>query len=338
MKGFLGLLNLSKRYVRWIVILIVIGLIIWGFYQLFINDPYTTDAYVQGNWIKISARVEGPVTETFVKHNQWVEKGAILFKIDPTDFRLRMKKAEGQLHAINQELGALSQAVKSASYFIVEKKALERYARIELKRMKELVTIKAVSVQRLNKAQATFESLQAQTTRAVHRLEKLKVELGTIITNGKKKVAEAELALAQKQLSYTTIRAPADGYLSNFYLRKGQYIKIGMPVFSIIEPKDWWVQANFLEFELYRIKPGQSATIRMSMYPFHAFKGKVVAIGRGISRGRVISPQNELPAIKESINWLRLFSRFPVFIKIVDLDPQFPLRVGATAAVILHVK
>jgi multidrug efflux system membrane fusion protein len=74
------------------------------------------------------------------------------------------------------------------------------------------------------------------------------------------------------------------------------------------------------------------------MYPRKIFEGKVTAIGAGISRGRNISTKNTLPIVAESINWLRLFSRFPVFIQIKNNHPQYSFRVGATAVVIIHVK
>nr|MCH9769318.1 HlyD family secretion protein [Gammaproteobacteria bacterium] len=336
MKGFFRLLNISAKRSRWLVLVIILALFVWLIYALFIANPYTTDAFVQGDWLQVAARVNGPVVKIFVLNNQVVKKGEPLFEIDPTTYQLQVHKAAGDLQAINQELDSLTEEIKVAKYLIAQRKAELYFAYLELKRFAKLSREGAVSIERFNRAQADYNSLYAQVAQAEHQLAKLRYELGSLIDNGKKKAAIAALKLAEKNLSYTTVRAKVDGIVSNFYIRKGQYINIGDPVFSLVEADHWWIQANYLEWELGRIKPGQKATVRVSIYPTHNFKGRVTAIGPGISRGRVIGMQTQLPKVKESINWLRLFSRFPVFIDVTDPNPKYPLLVGATAVVIVH--
>lgn len=338
MRTLKGLLNLTKRSVRWIVLLVVLLAIAYGYYILFIRNPYTTDAYLQGNWVKVAARVKGPIVKLYAHNNEIVHKGQLLFEIDPTTYALKVKLAQAQLHEINQQLKALIQEIRAAEDVVAEKIARLKYAEIEYKRFKLLSREDAVSVRRFNAAASNFVALQAARLQAIHTVLKLREQLDSLETNGKKKEAEATLALAKKYLSYTKIYARSNGMLSNFYVREGDYIKVGESLFSIVENDYWWVQANYLEYELRRIRPGQTADLVLSMYPGHVFKGVVTAIGPGISRGRNISLQNTLPVVQESINWLRLFSRFPVFIHIEEADKDYPLRVGATAAVIVHVR
>ncbi len=338
MRTLKGLLNLTKRSARWIVAFIIVLLLVYGYYILFIRNPYTTDAFVQGHWLKVAARVDGPVVKLNVVNNQEVHKGQVLFQIDPTLYRLRMNSAAAKLHAINQSLSALEQEIKAASYMVREREAQLKFAQIQYKRFIRLQREGAVSIARYDAAQEQLRALRAERQQAIYTLNKLEQQLGSIETNGRRAQATAELNLARKKLSYTTIIARASGKLSNFYVRVGDYIKVGEPLFSIVENEYWWVQANYLEYELRRIKPNQSADVIVSMYPGHVFKGSVTSVGAGISRGRNISKQNTLPIVKESINWLRLFSRFPVFIHITDTDKAYPLRVGATAIVMIHVR
>ncbi len=337
MRTLKGLLNLTKRNARWIVFGVILLIVIYGYYLLFIRNPYTTDAFLQGNWVQVAARVNGPVVKLFVKNNQVVEKGQALFELDPTDWRLQVSIARGNLRAINQKLAALQETINAAIHLISQKTALLEFAKKELKRFARLVTDDVVSVERFNRAQKDYRALVAEREQAIFELKKAQKQLGTIKNNGERQAAEAALNLALKKLSYTIIKAKVSGRLSNFYIRKGDYIKVGEPLFSIVEQTGWWVEANYLEFELRRIRPGQTASIVLSMYPRKIFTGQITAIGAGISRGRNISTKNTLPIVAESINWLRLFSRFPVFISIKG-DPKYPFRVGATAAVIVHVK
>lgn len=338
MRGLLDLLNLRYRLIRYLVIALIVVALGWVIYILFIANPYTTDAFVQANWVKVAARVAGPVVKIYVKNNQLIKTGQPLFQIDPTTFRIQLHHAEGRLQEIDQELMALEQAIKAQQYVIVSKQATLRYAYMEVVRLTELAKEQAVSVAQMNRAQASYGSAYAEYAQAKYNYERLKAKLGSFVNNGKRKAAQAAVALAKKELSYTTVYATVPGLVSNFYLRDGQYIQIGVPVFSIVENDKFWVQANYLEWELRRIRSGQKASVKVSMYPLHTFYGVVSAIGPGINRGRNISQQNELPNIKETINWLRLFSRFPVFIDIEHVNNKYHLRQGATAAVVVHVK
>jgi len=338
MKTLKGLLNLTRISVRWIVLLIIILAIAYGYYVLFVANPYTTDAYVQANWQQVAARVEGPIVKLYVQNNQHIIKGQALFQIDPTDFALNVKKAAGDLQYINQKLYGLQQGIQVAVHLIEEKEARLRFAILQLQRMQKLVTTGAISVEHFNSAQANFASYEAERKQAIHTLERLKYELGSLNDNGQKKAAEAALALAEKNLSYTTVRAPVSGTISSLFNRVGDYIQIGKPLFSIVEDDYWWIQANYLEYELRRLRRGQKAKIVVASYPRHVFDGEVTAIDAGISRGRVVSPVNTLQLVSESINWMRLFSRIPVYIRIINVNSDYPLRVGSTAAVTIHVR
>lgn len=336
MKKLLDLLNIRQTKIRWVIAILILCGIFFIYYLLFIRDPYTIDAYVQANWVKIAARVYGPVTEIYVKNNEQVKLGQKLFQIDPTDYQLTLNQAKGQLLTIKQHLAALSKQIDQAEYMVKEKQALLVFATEQYYRYKRLASENVVPEDTYNQSQANYTSLQSQVAQAKYNVERLKAQLSLLEHNGELQTAIAKVNLAKKRLSYTTIYAPVNGTLSNFYVRVGQYISVGESVFSVVDNSYWWIQANYLEPEIERIKPGMHAAIKVSLYPSHTFQGEVTSIGPAISRGRVISPQTQLPKVAETIQWLRLFSRFPVFIQIHVKDGDPHLRVGATAAVLIR--
>ncbi|MDF1759649.1 MAG: HlyD family secretion protein [Coxiellaceae bacterium] len=338
MKNLTDLLNLGSKKIRWIVGIIVVILLVIGYYFLFIKDPYTTDAYVQANWVKIAARIYGPITEVYVKNNETVKKGQKLFQIDPTDYQLTYNHAKGELRTVQQQLDALRQSIQVAEHLVRERKAQLIYAQEEFARFKRLSNENAVSEAQYNQSQSRFATAKSQVNQSEYTVAKLKAELGAFEHNGELHSAMAKMALAKKKLSYTTIYSPVNGTLSSFYLRVGEYIHVGENLFSIVDNSYWWIQANYLEPEIERIKAGQRAKIRVSLFPGETLNGTVTSVGPAISRGRVISEKTNLPKVAETINWLRLFSRFPVFIQIDNNDTKHPLRVGATAAVIIETK
>ena len=140
--------------------------------------------------------------------------------------------------------------------------------------------------------------------------------------------AKASLAGAQLALKNTIVHAPASGQLVNVRLRKGNNIAAGMPLFSIVEQQNWWIQANFKETDLARIKVGQPATVKVDIYPHHVFHGVVEALSQ--SSGAIFSL---LPPENATGNWVKVTQRFPVRIRITNLAPAYPLRVGASATV-----
>ncbi len=139
---------------------------------------------------------------------------------------------------------------------------------------------------------------------------------------------QAELAKAQLDLSYTNIIAPADGVITQFALRPGNYVRADNTLFMLVEQDHFWVDANFKETQLTYIRPKQRATIVLDMYPSKTFTGYVDAVNTASgSQFSLLPPENA------SGNWVKVTQRFPVKIIIDKLYPNFPLRVGATAEV-----
>ena len=142
------------------------------------------------------------------------------------------------------------------------------------------------------------------------------------------RAASAQLAKATHDRVKTHTTAPSDGILSNVTLRPGATVQAGQPLFAIIEANRWWVDANFKETDLARIKVGQPATVYLDMYPGVTFDGTVESISSGSGASfSVLPPENA------SGNWVKVTQRFPVRIALTNPPADKPLRVGASTSV-----
>ena len=146
-------------------------------------------------------------------------------------------------------------------------------------------------------------------------------------------LSRADLELAELNLSYTKVNAPANGYVTNFLVRVGTYVKMGQQLFALVESDTWWITANFMETYLRDIRPGQHARITIDIYPGKVFHGLVEGVSAGIYQVDGKTTDYGLPLVDQTIDWVRLAQRFPVRVTITDLDPAFPLRSGANAEV-----
>lgn len=140
--------------------------------------------------------------------------------------------------------------------------------------------------------------------------------------------AQAAVTQAQTELDHATIKAPVDGTVGKVRIRPGDIAKAGMSLFPLVDTSTWWVDANFKETDLARIKPGQSATVSVDQYPSKELTGTVEAISRASS-----SAFSLMPSENATGSWVKVVQRFPVKIalSLKSGDPQ--LGVGASASV-----
>jgi membrane fusion protein (multidrug efflux system) len=136
----------------------------------------------------------------------------------------------------------------------------------------------------------------------------------------------AALSQAEYDLANTLIKAPKSGVLADFQTRIGDTVTKGYDLFALVEQQEFWVDANFKETQLKRIKPGQTAEISVDMYPDYTFKGIVQSVSPG--SGTVFSL---LPAENATGNWVKVTQRVPVKIIIINPNPRYPLIAGTSA-------
>jgi membrane fusion protein (multidrug efflux system) len=139
--------------------------------------------------------------------------------------------------------------------------------------------------------------------------------------------AEADVALAKLNLEWTRVKAPADGYVTQLSLRVGDVVKPQQQLFPFIESENWWVQANFKETDVALIEPGMRVVVTVDTYSGRTFEGQVESLSRGAAASfSLLPPQNTTG------NWVKVTQRIPVRIRMLEQDPEFPFRLGASVA------
>ncbi len=303
----------------------------WRHQQLF---PSTDDAYVQAHVVNISPRISGSVIKVAVQNHQPVKKGQLLFQLDPTPWQIAVNKAQANLDNTISGVKALQAAVLTNQAQLRARQAELVDNQHNARRILSLVRLKLYApaqgdnaTQQLNVAKANVKAAQSQLKEAQQKLGQPGED------NARIRAAKAALANAQLNLQYTDIKAPAKGFIANFSLRMGDEVSAYQDLFAIVEDHQWWVNANFKETQLARIKPGQKAKIVIDIYSDHPFTGVVQSISAGSGTSFSLLPPEDATG-----NWVKVTQRFPVKIIITNPNPLYPLRIGASSTVTVNTK
>ena len=309
-----------------LVALIAAGVLYWLHARGFAS---TDDAYVNANTVDVAAQVAGQVVNVYVQDQQRVAAGAPLFDIDPRNYEAAVARAEAQLALARQSEQQQVAAVAAAQAQLAQRQAEEVNARHSNQRTQELVAGGFFSKQGGEQARTQALTAQAAVRAAEAALAQARSALcATGSENASVRAAEAALAQARLDLERTKVTAPAAGVVANLSLRPGNTVTPGTPLFSIVGDEEYWIDANFKETELSRIRPGQKTRVTVDMYPKHPFEGVVESVSAGSGAAfSLLPPQNATG------NWVKVTQRVPVRVRVVDTDPAYPLRIGTTATV-----
>ena len=159
------------------------------------------------------------------------------------------------------------------------------------------------------------------------------------ITNTKPTEAELEgaratLALAERDLNKTVVRAPCDGRITALDIAAGEFAAVGDPLFTIIDTEHWYAIGNFRETDLAGMRPGQRATVYVMAQPRRPLRGEIDSLGWGVASD-VSATFGGLPHVERTLNWVRIAARFPVRI-LLDAPPDDLMRFGASAVIVIE--
>ena len=279
---------------------------------------YTDDAYLRGNIIVASPRVDGHVENVYVKNSQYVQKGDLLLDLDPTPFELKLKVKKSTLQESMTELKVQKSNHKTAKNKLKSVYNQFKITQVQFARYEHLSKKGAVSRQDFEQKVANYDKAKNDVADAEQKCEYWQETINAqmaIIDSTK-----SQVALAKYYLDQTKIYAPADGSVINCNVRPGNYANQGTGLFSIVENTGWWIKANYKESVVRKIKPGQTVYIFVRMYPTRLFKGVVKSIARGTSRTK----ENEkvLPYVEPTTDWIRLQRRFTVVVEFAEPIPD----------------
>ena len=346
----------AKRKKLFLALGAAVAVIGGGYALLSDGDHVTTDnAYVNADVAQVTPLVAGPVSSVAVVNTQTVKRGDILIRLDDTDARIALAKAEAEWQRVRRQYGqviangdALSAQVRAGDAEVGRARAqldiataAFAKAKIDLDRRQHLADSGAVSGEELtivrnayaaaqgNLAQARAGLAQANAARASaegsHAANDALVAGTTIDSNPDVAAAKAKLDQARVDLARTVIRAPIDGVVTNRQVQIGQRVAPGNPVMTIVPVRTVYVDANFKEGQLGRVRPGQPVELTSDLYGSKVvYHGKVAGFSGGTG-----SAFSLIPAQNATGNWIKVVQRLPVR---VTLDPGEvavnPLRVG----------
>jgi membrane fusion protein (multidrug efflux system) len=273
----------------------------------------------------MAPQVTGQVVEKYVEPNEAVKAGQPLFKIDPRPFQDRLNDALASQVLTNQTVLAQQQNVISLGDLVKQQQALIDSTQQELTRLQPLLADQLAAQIQGIQLRDTLASQQAKLASLQAELQQAIIEFGDqAVQDARRQQAAAAVALAQLNLEWTVVKAPADGWVTQFNLRVGDVVQVGEPLFPFIEAGHWWIDANFKETKLDRIAVGQSVTFTVDMYPGQTFHGTVHSLSRGVAASfSLLPPQNTTG------NWVKVTQRVPVRVLVEEM-PAFPFRLGAS--------
>ncbi|HKU05451.1 MAG TPA: HlyD family secretion protein, partial [Bradyrhizobium sp.] len=249
----------------------------YAVYFVFIGRFYvsTDDAYVRANNTMLGARVAGHITAVAPGDNSIVKKGDVVFRIDDGDYRIAVDSArtriatqQATIERIGRQVTALESAVEQSKAQLVSAEAALKRAGLDFERQQQLSTKGFAS-------RATFEVSEAsrdqgaaavRSAQAAYDAARDNVEVTKAQQNeARAQLAELQTALAkaERDLDFTFVRAPVDGLFSNRLVNVGDMIQAGQRLGNVVPLDEVFIDANYKETQLKRIRPGQPVTIKV---------------------------------------------------------------------------
>ncbi len=302
--------------------------------------PYTTQARLHALVVPIATKVSGNIIEVQVNNNQQVNKGDVLFRVDPAQYELAVQAAEANLEAARQAMGSAEANVAAARANIQMAEANFEKTDQDYLRMKRIREEDpgAISERRVESAQAAVKASSGQVTAAKAGLEAAIQNLGQVgEQNSRILQAQASLQSAQLNLDDTWIRAPDDGLVTDVRIDAGNFAAAGQAQMTFIALHNVWIEADFTENNLGHLNIDDRVEILFDALPGQVYPGKIREIGFGVDVNS--APLGSLPTIKNDRQWLRDEQRFPV---LVELGQEFTanerrvLKVGSQASVMAY--
>jgi membrane fusion protein (multidrug efflux system) len=318
---------------RWIALLVLLAatiggvLLYWRHTEIY---PSTDNAYTGADVVRVAPQINGVVIRVYVQDDDKIAASDPLFDLDPTLYDAALRNARAQFDAAASAAGTAADALKAAADKLESKRAALEDAIGKFRQAKDAQKPGEPPSDQLTAAlKAWHDALQAFNDAEGEFAKAQDAKLTVTTPTVQLRSAAAGLDKATHDRVQTHVTAPAGGWVTNASLRPGAIVQAGTPAFAIVEDGDWWVDANFKETDLGRIKPGQKASIRLDMYPGLTLDGVVESISAG--SGAIFSV---LPPENATGNWVKVTQRFPIRIKITSApSPDKPLRLGSSATV-----
>ena len=328
--------------------LLAVAAISYGAYYLMVGRFYisTDDAYVRANNTTLGARVSGHVAAIVPGDNAIVRKGEVIFKIDDGDYRIAVDAArtkiatqQATIDRIGRQVTAMESAAEQSKAQLVSAEAGLKRAGLDFDRQQALSTKGFAS-------RATFEVSEAGRDQGIAAVKSAQAAFDAArdsvdVTKAQQAEARAQLAelqtslaKAERDLDFTTVRAPVDGTFSNRLVNTGDFIQQGQRLGNVVPLDEVFIDANYKETQLKRVRPGQPVTIKVDAYGLRKFEGVVDSISP--AAGSVFTL---LPPDNATGNFTKIVQRLPVRIRVPkSVAKQGLLRAGMSVYVTVDTR
>jgi membrane fusion protein (multidrug efflux system) len=306
----------------------------------------TDDAYVRANNTTLGARVSGHIAAVLPGDNVAVHAGDVIFRIDDGDYRIAVNAArtriatqQATIDRIGRQVTAQQSAVEQSKAQLASAEAQSNRAQLDFDRQQSLSTKGFAS-------RATFEVSQAgrdqgtagvQAAQAAYDAARDNVE----VTKAQQSEARAQLAelqtslaKAERDLDFTSVRAPVDGIFSNRLVNTGDFIQAGQRLGNVVPLDGVYIDANFKETQLRRLKPGQPVSISLDADSSREILGTVESLAP--AAGQVFTL---LPPDNATGNFTKIVQRVPVRVRVpAEIAKENLLRAGMSVYVRVNTK
>ena len=306
----------------------------------------TDDAYVGARNATLSPKVAGYVSEIAFDDNAHVKAGDVLLRVDDGDYRLAVQTAndhisvqEATIARLGKQVVAQQAAVDQANAQLASAKAGATRTELELKRQQDLATRQINSRQQLEQAQANYDQAVAQVQSAQAGIESALANVDVLKAQQDEaqrtlKQLQTALAKADRDLSFTIIRAPFDGVIGNRAVQVGDYVQPTQRLASLVPLEAVYIDANFKETQVSQLKPGQPVSLTVDALPGRTLEGRVASFAP--ASGSVFSL---LPPDNATGNFTKIVQRLPVRILVpASVAEQSVLRPGMSVIVKVNTK
>jgi len=325
-----------RRWLRAILLILGPAVVLAGAAYVYVTGQRvvsTDNAYLKSDKVALSAQISGPIVDVAVAENQAVTKGDVLFRLDAKPFQVALEQAKAKLAGVRQNIVVLKTDYRQKQEELRLADENLAYAEVVFRRQSELTRQKVASEAKFDEAKHAVDVARQQISVLRQQEAATLAQLGgnpniAVEDHPDFRAAQAALDQAALDLEHTTVTAPFAGIASK-KPEVGQYVQAGTPVMSIVAAKGTWIEANFKETDLTRVKLGQPVAITVDTYPDRRWQGTVESISQATG-----AEFSVLPAQNATGNWVKVVQRIPVRIAIKSSgEGDDILRAGMSAVV-----
>ena len=304
----------------------------------------TDDAYVKTDMAQLGAKIAGYVTEIPAAENAAVKTGDVILKLDEGDYKLavdaakaRIETQKAAIEGFTSQTEAQKAQIAAAEARLASAQAQEGNMLATLNRAAALIKAKIVSQQTMDDSKMKHDASEAAVNEAQADILAAKAQINVIAANrveAERTLAELNttLAKAERDLSFTSIRAPFDGTVANRAVEPGQFVQGGTRLMALVPADGAYIEANFKETQLADLHAGQKAEIRVDALDGEVFEGKVLSLAPASG-----SEFSLLPPENATGNFTKITQRVPVKVS-VPAELAEKLRPGLSVTVTVDTR